>query len=408
MDNGSLSDRINNMGLADLNDFDAFIQSKLAIPTEDSCLSQLSVACQMANLNMVSTLLDQDGVDVNARGSDGMAAIHFLCSGEDSPVIRLNIMEQLYKYRANIDLVNDSGLTPIAVASLHNQSGLVNFLIDSGCDVNKSDTEGSTPFSSACRLASEGWYFFNTDSMNISTDDEGFEQDDDFPPALICRALLKAGANSTQATLLPSAILFSNSTVVKDFLDLGMDVNAIDENGRSPLDCACSSSYIPVDMVQLLLEKGADVNGGGRSKPIISAYVRNSVDKIKLLLSYGAVLSQEEMSELVSLGLSKCFLENPDIVNEESEELESWKLLVKAGFRPKVSLILKNLNRVSLCSSYEQVKPIIDDLIFRVPTLQALSRISIRSNMRPSVNINVETLPIPRSVKCYLRFESYD
>ena len=84
------------------------------------------------------------------------------------------------------------------------------------------------------------------------------------------------------------------------------------------------------------------------------------------------------------------------------------KIFTSKQSTPHPSLILKNLNRVSLCSSYEQVKPIIDDLIFRVPTLQALSRISIRSNMRPSVNTNVETLPIPRSVKGYLQFESYD
>ena len=408
----SMSDHINAMHLYDVGDLDAILQSSLGASTlQDGSLSKFHAACNMANPQAVSSHLEQD-VDVNVKGCDGNTAAHFLCNREDSPVVRVQIMEELYKNGLDINAVNDAGRTPVHLACLNSQTGMVDFLIKSGANVNTTDDYCNTPFSVACKLASEGWYFFKTDLMN----EEGSEDkcnDEDFAPPQICKSLLKAGAaNPTSATLLPSAVLYSNMSVVEEFLDLGLDVNAVDDMGRSPLSCACSTSNIPSSMVRLLLERGADPNeegSGMKSKPITYAYVYNSVEKIRLLLSYGATVSPEEMSELVSLSIKKSFLENPDIIQEESLELVPWRLLMKAGFRPLLrgSDLSVKLNRVSLCSSSDQVRPIIDSLMFDVPSLSELCRVSIRSRLQPSKDNNISQLPLPSSLKQFLQYNEF-
>ncbi|XP_005095814.1 putative ankyrin repeat protein RF_0381 [Aplysia californica] len=410
VDSSSLSDHINAMDLGAM-DLDDILANKPVIGTleHDPRMSKLSLACQMADRPQVISLLEQ-GVDVNAGSTDGMTAMHHLCCSDDFPYVRGLILEQLFAHGANINAVDDSGCSPILLACLNDQVSLVNILIKAGCDVNVSNNYGDTPFSIACRLASEGWYFWNTDIMNGENGVGSCGQDDGFPPVLICKVLLKAGACPTQATLLPAAVLFSTMSLVKEFLDLGMDVNRMDQNRRTPLGCAACTSHIPASMMKLLLENGADANearGGKKSKPIISAYVHNSVEKIRLLLSYRATVSDEEMSELVSLSLSKGFLENPEIIQEDNPELLAWKLLVKAGSRPKLPLLSIKLKRISLCSSYPRVRPLLHKLLFPVLSLSDWCRIAIRSQLPPSVDDNVDLLPLPNKLKSFLKFSEF-
>ena len=381
---------------------------------DQTVISKLSSACQTGSLISVRSLLDQ-GADVNAQGSDGMAPVHFLCSYEDNPVSRLQILEEFYSHGLVINIKNQFNETPLLLACKNNLVGLAESLIAAGCDVNIADKGGNTPFTEVCERASEGWYFWSTEKMDndefeednllLGQSDEP-DQEDSFPPALICKMLLRAGASPTQATLLPSAVLFSTQKVVREFLDLGMDVNATDKNGRAPLLCACCA-HIPTSMVRLLLERGAKANGdkgSGKNKPITSAYVHNSVDKIRLLLSYGATVSCEEMSELVNLGLSKYFLENPEVITEDSSDLQAWKLLLKAGFRPKLQSL--KLSNISLCSSYPQISPWINKLLFPNPLLQDCCRVTIRSHVRVSIDHHVDQLNIPNQLKNFLKFNN--
>ena len=47
---------------------------------------------------------------------------------------------------------------------------------------------------------------------------------------------------------------------VRQMLDHGADVNAVDPLGRTPLMYAAASDLLPLDVVKLLVERGADVN----------------------------------------------------------------------------------------------------------------------------------------------------
>ncbi|KAK0047798.1 serine/threonine-protein phosphatase 6 regulatory ankyrin repeat subunit B [Biomphalaria pfeifferi] len=405
-----LSEHINALHLEYGGDLDIILKSRIIIETlENTHMSVLNLACYACNIRLVTLLLEQ-GTNVNAQGEDGMPPLHVLCQNKHFPHFRVKIAEMLLEHNLNVDLKDSYGNTALHVACLNSQIDMVNFLIKAGCDVNIPDDDCDTPFIIACRVASDGWYFWNTECWNEDCDDDesSCQKVENFPPVLICKALIKAGANPGQATLLPAAVLYSSMDTVKEFIDQGMDVNMMDEGRRFPLGNACSASYIPFHMVKLLLESGADVIGDGRkNKPIISAYVYNSADKIRLLLSFGAIVSCEEMSDLFSISLSKWFLENPDVIDENSSELLCWKLLLKAGFRPKLFLLANKLKYLSLCSSYAKVSPWLYELLAPLPSLSDICRVSIRAQLKLPIDTNIDNLPLPNGLKGFLKFNEF-
>ena len=66
-------------------------------------------------------------------------------------------------------------------------------------------------------------------------------------------------ADGNGRTLLHLAVLAKRSELVKLLLENGADVNQLDTDNRTPLECALSMSC-DVELVQLLLNKGADVS----------------------------------------------------------------------------------------------------------------------------------------------------
>jgi hypothetical protein len=224
--------------------------------------------------------------------------------------------------------------------------------------------------------------------------------------------LLQADANMKDATLLPTVVQFGDPNLVKELIGLGMDVNMLDDNMCTPLGSACSSVSVKCDVVELLLSLGADVNKGGgwkKQKPLIFAYVHNSVNKIRILLSHGAKVTNDEMTELVSLSFSKSILENPEVIGPNSKELLSWQLLLAAGFRPKVygTTLETKFSQLEMCSSYEKICPWITALLFPTLSLKEQCRLAIRDRISTSIDDNLEKLPLPKHLKDFLTFKEY-
>lgn len=378
---------------------------------EDTHMSPLCTACQCSNLEAVKILLEH-GADVGVPGPDGKTALHLVCASENRSPELLELADLLIKYGASVDALDNMGTTPVQLACDAEDHKMVQLLCNNGCNVNLHNYCGESPIKVACKTA-ELWFFWQSrpDSATTGNNAARHMEPGNFPPIKIAKQLLEAGADAQEATLLPAAVQFGAVEVVKEFLTLGMDVNMLDDNQRTPLGCACTSDKVPLSVVQLLLEHGADVNKGGgwrKHKPLIFAYVHNSVDKIRLLLSYGAKITEEEMSELVSLSLSKSILENPEVIAPNSKELLSWRLLLKTGARPVVQgTLATKVHQLSMCSSYGQISPWIQTLLNPLLSLRDICRITVRSSLPISTDSHIGQLPLPRGLKDFLMFKEF-
>lgn len=386
--------------------------NRVAIVEYEDPMPPLSLACHRGSFEIAKYLFEH-GADLTTPGFDGKTPVHYVCEGDEH---REENKEQLYKILkyliergANVDIKDNMGCTPLFTACEADDIDMVSLLIQSKCDVNVNTVNGSSAMKVACRNA-KFWSYWHGRALCSSSSVK--IDHNDFPPIKITKMLLQADANMKDATLLPTVVQFGDPNLVKELIGLGMDVNMLDDNMCTPLGSACSSVSVKCDVVKLLLSLGADVNKGGgwkKQKPLIFAYVHNSVNKIRILLSYGAKLTNDEMTELVSLSFSKSILENPEVIGPNSKELLSWQLLLAAGFRPKVygTTLETKFFQLEMCSSYEKICPWITTLLFPTLSLKEHCRLAIRDRISTSIDDNLEKLPLPKHLKDFLTFKEY-
>jgi ankyrin repeat protein len=99
-------------------------------------------------------------------------------------------------------------------------------------------------------------------------------------------------ANQDQALdALLRASLIGNTAAVEALLDKGLNVNAKDRNGWTPLLEAVFGGH--TDTVRVLLNRGADVNKPDQAgwTPLMEAASKGHTEIIKILLKYGAVVN---------------------------------------------------------------------------------------------------------------------
>jgi uncharacterized protein len=224
-------------------------------------------------------LLIAKGADVNARSTDRNYQRHIqaegrpksLDSGGLTPLLyaaRENCMacvDVLLKNKADINLPDPDGVPPLIVAILNANWDLAKQLIDAGADVNQWDIYGETPLYLALnsRTRLDGGRA-SIDPINKTTG------------TAIVRMLLDKGAN-------PNAQLFFQPANLSGTTNL---------RGATPLIRAANNNDI--EMVKLLLEKGADatIYMADRQTPIHAvlagrASENQAIELIKILQKAG-------------------------------------------------------------------------------------------------------------------------
>lgn len=123
--------------------------------------------------------------------------------------------------------------------------------------------------------------------------------------------LLQKGAKVEGTTTLPNspiyfAIIQGNIAIVKRFLDLGISSNYTwPERGGTLLTAAVDAGHL--DIVELLVQRGADVNfrGSGNYGTLYRAIFSDYFEVFKFLLSKGACLNERDKAALSDMEWEK-------------------------------------------------------------------------------------------------------
>ncbi|HEV2330299.1 MAG TPA: ankyrin repeat domain-containing protein [Verrucomicrobiae bacterium] len=296
--------------------------------------SPLFWAADAAQRTMVRFLLDH-GADVNAGEGEALDAA--IKRGYKA------VAETLLNARANVNVRDDNGQTPLDLAAADGRTEMIQMLLDSGADPNIPDNWGGTPLIRATRLGGgqvienlklllaakadpnagrcdlpllcainnrdvkaadlllQAGANPNAKSLvtpNLGNLISGFGRVDNFTPlwaavsmhnAPIVQLLLKYKADPNDIQINNTPVIFSavdKTNVLKALLNAGANPNVTDDEGRTPLSFAAQDASPTA--VALLLAAGADPNAGTCDAPLLCAINNDDTTTADLLLQAGA------------------------------------------------------------------------------------------------------------------------
>lgn len=122
------------------------------IKSISSALSErLIIATLQGNSNEVRALLKNKNLNINYRNSDGDAAIHYATGfisaddfGNEIPVANIGIVKLLVQNKADINISNRRGDSPLLNASIFCQYEIAKFLIDNGANIKLKNSQDDT------------------------------------------------------------------------------------------------------------------------------------------------------------------------------------------------------------------------------------------------------------------------
>jgi ankyrin repeat protein len=214
---------------------------------------------------IVGELLRKD-VDVNAADEDGFSSIHLAISRGHS-----NILRRLLDSGASIGAVVDSQ-TPLHIAVRHGRAGMIQILLRRGADTKPLNNFGFTPLQYAVyRGDLEIVKEFVTHDKSSAPDAPKAAlqrgEDGDTPLHTLCRWIW-LGRNESQIC-----------EILEELLSVAPDIdmiNAMNDEGRTPLDLARSQMDEYPAFIKKLTEKGAKPSSD--NQPEESLVIEASLD----------------------------------------------------------------------------------------------------------------------------------
>ncbi len=178
------------------------------------------------------------GVNVNQANEDGDTAFTNVTYAND-----LSTVKHLSRYVKNINTANKDGKTALTNAIYRNTVDVVDFLVENGANVNQKDKEGNSLL----------YYLLKT--FKSKTTDEFNEKLDILDKNGLDLKATQAKGN----TLFHLALESNNIDLLKRVYGLGVDVNAKNSDGISPLHKAAMKAK-DESVLKYLLSIGADKN----------------------------------------------------------------------------------------------------------------------------------------------------
>ena len=237
--------------------------------------------------NEILEYLIKAGVDVNAVNySDYSALAVSVLNG------RTAAANLLIKHGANVNYTDKMKRTPLIIAAQHDNSDIVESLIQAGADINAKDINQNTALLVAAENNSAGVIEFLTDTQEIP--------EEEYTRAVI-KCAMKGHVNATNTLLeksknqrqmsfaaLTSACLKNNADIIHICMDYDCNINDTLYFGMTPLMIAC---YVNAEKAAAqLIAYEADINKPDEDgiSALMYAARKNNPNLIQILLRNGA------------------------------------------------------------------------------------------------------------------------
>lgn len=225
------------------------------------------------------------------------------------------LVDLLIEHGADVNRAVEDGFTPLMTAISLRNLHMVHALLEAGANPTAINGEGDTPLtiakkvrnrsiSQAVERAAEGLY---RPEEELSTKDRLFRairnRDLETIEGLLEGKIDLSVWNTMEQTPLAHAVAVGDAAIVEALLEAGADV---DDGGSgtmrhnlSPLHGAVEGRH--VDILELLLQHDAKVDGDGEEPPLFVAARRGCAACIRVLLEHGADAKSEDSEGTTAL-----------------------------------------------------------------------------------------------------------
>lgn len=247
---------------------------------------------QVCTGNRAATLLFlRAGMDVNARGTDDITALHCAAGARLE-----DIVATLLERKAAVDARTRNNLdTPLYVAAGRGSVPIARMLLEAGADINAKSQNGPPLFSAAASGNTDVFEFLIQHGADPTLKNRHGESVlhaalRNRRPSAMVDALIEKGVDLNAAgkdgdTALHVAASGGHLDVVEKLVRHGAGVNAVAERGTALMQAVFNPA-----ICRFLLEHGADPNLADRDgdTPLIRAVQMRKVEITEMLLAAGA------------------------------------------------------------------------------------------------------------------------
>ncbi len=288
------------------------------------------------NVEIIRQLL-RCNANVNLQNSSGDTPLHLAARQNNSDLVR-----QLLNHNANVNLQNSDGDTPLHFAAQQNNSDSVRILLERGANVNLQNHMGSAPIQGCSTKGSCLKEFFNYRTDDNDNGNYGYQliAAIDLGYTEYVEPLLKAGASVSRRwctrkneSILHLAVKQNNPDLVRLLIEKGAYIHQYDANQLTPLRLAKKLGYTEC-------QKALDRNHNPRVKEIEKA----DIEWLSKVMNgnFPQPYSKEENAKNIKLKLFKLVKQIP---NEDERQRQLWTLLnanSKGGSLLRIRRLLTN------------------------------------------------------------------